>query len=330
MIHNHHSNLARTLNKILLEGKGFPHQSSGGFRPSEASVTISTPNGPKTLGHCPRATWYRLKGTPPSNIERLPHQERRMRIGKLVEDALVEDCKYAGIFLDRNVPFRATLDNVLVSGELDVVCRQEPLSSSRYLIEAKSIYGYLAQKDIFGRAFHLGPDVGKPRDSYIMQPALYLRYFSTLPTDHPLYIPYGVIYVCDRGDGHACTFDIWLNKETRLFGGGDESTTIHEIYYHSDDLNIPDTRVPYTVEDVLQSFRNVQNLLSGEEPPPRPFVREYDQEMVELRYRSGDISESAYKKWMASHGPRGKGKEVLGDWSCGKLYCQWSDLCWET
>lgn len=321
------SGLNNILTSLLLDGHGFPHQSSGLFRPSEASVTIQTPYGPKTLGHCPRATWYRLKKVPQSNVTRTPHSIQRMDIGKAVEDDFAEKAKIAGIFIDRNVPFRADFEGIPIAGEMDVICRTEPCSGTNYVTECKSIYSYYAQKQIFGRALNLSREPGAPRDSYLMQTSLYLRKFSTLPENDPSFLPFGAIYICDRGDGHFGTFDTWLSKETQYIND-DEQVESHKIYYASDHLDVPVTEVPYSVEDILSNFRQVALCLKNDTPPPRAFVKEYNAEQVEQKYEAGDISASAYKKWKSSHGPRGKKKEKLGDWHCGGLYCKWSDYCW--
>lgn len=324
MITRPHSGLGKILESLLLNGTGFPHQSSGLFRPSEASVTVQTQWGPKTLGHCPRATWYRLKGIPKTDPQESISSLNRMGVGKAVENDLAEKLKLAGTFVDRNVPFRARYGDVQTSGEMDIINRQEPCGDLKYCIEAKSIYGYYAQKSIFGRAYKLSRAPGAPRDSYIMQTSLYLRKFSTLDENDPSFLPYGVIYVCDRGDGRLGNFETWLTKEARPIND-DETIEIHKIKYASDDLDVPETEVQYSVEDILQNYSMIIGCLKNDTPPTRSFVREFNAEQVDIAFECGDLSKSAYEKWKKSHGPRGKGKETLGDWHCS--YCKWKSLC---
>lgn len=326
MLKDPHSNLYRIVEATVLGGRGFPHQSSGLFRPSEASATIQTKRGLKTLGSCPRATWYRLKGIQPSNLDRQLNQVLRMEMGKVVEDQLAEITKRAGIFIDRNVPFRAVFDGIPIAGEMDIICRTHPCAGQKIVIECKSIYNYKAKKEIFGSPYPGGP-MGKPRDSYVMQLSLYLREFSVLPEDDPAHLPFGVIYIQERGDGSACTYDTWLTEETKVLQEG-EVINVHHIHCRSDDLSVPERVMPYTVEDILSNFRSVKVALEQDTPPPRPFAREWDREQVEAAHDDGEISDSQYKKWIGSHGPRGKGKEHLGDWHCQQLYCKWSDHCW--
>jgi hypothetical protein len=250
-----------------------------------------------------------------------------MNVGKSVENAIIESCKREGIFVDNNVPFRVKMNGIPIAGELDIILRTQPCGGINYLCEVKSIYGYAAQKDIFGTSAWIGKNPGAPRDSYIMQTALYLNHFSRLDKKDPSYLPFGAIFVCDRGDGHFGVFDIWLEKELKITGE-DEVFTYHKIYYASTGMDVPKTLVPYTVEDILSSYRVIQNSLERDDPPPRDFVKEYDTKQVEQKYAMKKITPHAYKKWKGSHGPRGKGKEVLGDWNCNRTYCKWSSLCW--
>jgi len=249
-----------------------------------------------------------------------------MNVGKAVEQAVIETMKIEGLYVDSAVPFQAVLDGVPIAGEIDAVFLTEPCGTTRYVVEVKSHWGYHATKELFGKYLRLGKEPGKPKDTYLMQIALYLYYFSRLPPDDPRYLPFGAIFVCDRGDGHFGVYDVWLEEETK-FLSEDERATCHRITYASPMMDVPETSPPYTVQDILRQFRICQDALEKGTPPPRPHVAEYDKELVELRYEQGLISKSAYERWMRSHGPRGKGKERLGDWQC--RLCPWKSTCWE-
>jgi hypothetical protein len=323
---NPKSGLYEVYTAALMNEREFPHQSSGMFRPSEASATIQAPYGPKVLGACKRRTWYRLKGIPAKG-ETLPYQIQRMNVGKQVENAFIETCKRAGVYVANNVKFRAEMKGIPIAGEMDAVLRTTPCGKEKYVAEVKSIYGYYPQKEILGKFIGTGREDGRPRDSYVMQIALYLYQFSRLPEDDPSYLPFGAIFVADRGDGHYGAFDVWLEKELKILGE-DEVQSVHNIYYSSSSMGIYRTKIPYTVEDILNSYRAIQVALAIDKPLPRDFIREYNREQIEERHAAGEISANNYKKWMSSHGPRGKGKEKLGDFHCYKLYCGWSDYCW--
>jgi hypothetical protein len=320
------SHLHEEFEKVLVHPDIFPRPSTGMFRPSEASAVISTKYGPLVVGHCSRATWFRLKGYPPEEALDMPHQIQRMEVGKEVEKEIIEKCKVAGLWAGNNIQFKAVMGGIQIAGELDAVLKRRS-DQVKYLLEIKSIYGYYAQKEIFGRFLNQGGDPGKPRDTYVMQVALYLNYFSKLPKDHPMYLPFGAIFVCDRGDGHFGVFDVWLSEEMQVIGE-DETINISKISYRSPRMRVPTTVLPYSVEDILARYRMVDGLLPGGTPPKREFSREYDKETIEIRYAQGLVSKSAYEKWQSSHGPRGKGKETLGDFQCS--YCPHSSLCWDT
>jgi hypothetical protein len=252
----------------------------------------------------------------------------RMEVGKAVEQNLIEHSKKMGLYCGSNIPFQAKLDGAEIAGELDLVLRTTPCAGSKYILECKSIYGNFATKDIFGSFLFPNAGKGKPKDSHLMQLAIYLRHFSRFPVDHPSYIPFGALFVCDRGDGHFGTFDVWLEKETSSLAEGEQISS-HKIKYYSKYLQVPITVAPFTVEDILSRYRHINAALEKEEPPKRDFKKEYSEEEIEQRYESGEVSESRYKTWKSSHGPRGKGKVTLGDWNCGNLYCPYSSLCWE-
>jgi hypothetical protein len=320
------SGLQQRFTMALLNGRPFPHQSSGMFRPSEGSVTIRTQHGPMNIGACKRKTWFRLKRIEVPRIEPLPHQIQRMRVGKEVENSIIETCKREGLYIANNIPFRVVMDGIPIAGELDAVLRTEPCGGDKFICEVKSCYGYPAQKTAFGSFAGKGKELGKPKDSYIMQIALYLNHFSRLPKEDLSYLPFGAILIIDRGDGHFGVFDIWLEEELRVMGE-DEVVSSHKIYYSSEPMRVPKTLVPYTTEDILSGYRVVQNALKGDEPLPRDFTREYDREQVEINYERGLISKSYYEKWQSSNvSPRGKKKFKLGDWQCS--YCDWADYCW--
>ena len=325
MLKRSKSNLFKRHEAALILGRGFPHQSSGMCRPSEASAEIQTKSGPIVVGGgCNRKLWYRFKGYPQEG-DSLPHQIQRANVGKAVEEAVIETAKREGLYVGNNIPFRVVMDEVPIAGEIDAVFRTSPCGGDIYAVEIKSIYGYYATKEAFGRAIKAGKQLGKPKDSYIMQIALYLNHFSRLPEDDPSYIPFGAIFICDRGDGHFGVYDVWLEEETR-FLGEDESVQVHRIFYSSDHLGVPRTVLPYTIEDILYRFRTVLSALDGDNPPEQDHILEYNKEQVEKKYEAGLISSSAYKKWVSSHSPKGKGKEKLGDWHC--RYCPYTTRCW--
>ena len=326
MLEDPRSNLFKLFEAALLDGRGFPHQSSGMCRPSEASVQIQTKAGPLVIGSCNRKLWYRLNKAKVTEGDYLAHQIQRMNVGKEVENSVIETCKREGLFVDNNIPFRVVMDGVPVAGEMDLVLRTSPCSGKKYCMECKSIYGYYATKETFGKSLKMGGDAGKPKDSYLMQLALYLNYFSRLPKTDPSYLEFGALFICDRGDGHFGVFDVWLEEETR-FITEDEPIKVHRILYSSDHMGVPKTVVPYTTEDILHRYRTGLAHIDKLDPPERDFVLEFDKEMVEMRHEQGKVSASAYSKWTKSHGPRGKAKEKLGDWQCG--YCPYRSLCWE-
>lgn len=325
MLKKSKSGLYEIFTNQILHGGGFPRQSSGNFRPSEASVIVNTKAGPVVEGKCARATWLRLKKIEPSNDTNLPNQIMRMNVGKEVENRCIEEYKKAGIYVANNMMFTAEVaPGILITGELDAICKDN--DGNNFCTELKSCYGPYAQKDIFGKKISGYGGPGKPRSSYLMQIGLYLYHFSRLPKNHPGHLAYGVIQVVDRGDGHYGMFEVELQKESRILPEGG-SVPIHKLAYWSEDLDVPETLTPWSIEDVIERYAYVKRHLDSDTMPPRDYDDNYSKEKVELYHQAGLVSDSKYKKFMSSHSPRGKGKETIGDFWCYPLYCKWADFC---
>lgn len=311
------SNIYKIFTDRIINGDDFPRQSSGNFRPSEASVVISTKAGPVVEGKCARAIWLRLKGIDKTNDTYLPNQVMRMNVGKEVENSCIEQYKKAGIYVANNMMLTyEPMPGIIITGEVDVVIRDP--EGNKVLVEEKSIYSTFAQRDNFGHKLFKGAGPGKPRISYLMQLGLYLYHFSRLPKKDPAYAPYGIIHVTDRGDGHYGFFEVELVKESRILPEGG-SVPIHRVAYWSEDLEVPYTLTTWTMEDVVERYAYVKRHLDEDKMPPRDFDDNYSKEKVERYHKAGLISDSKHKKFMASHGPRGKGKEVISDWNCFDL-----------
>ena len=94
-----------------------------------------------------------------------------MNYGVWIEDALQDQWKKAGIYVQNNVKLRAHEYNV--SGEIDAIvfdtAKQHPV-----IVEVKSGYGYTFNKNVFGKSNHLYPE-GMPHMDYIMQVMWYLH-----------------------------------------------------------------------------------------------------------------------------------------------------------
>lgn len=308
--------------------KGFGHESSGNFRPSEGTAVIQTIYGPRVIGTCARAMYYRLTKTPPSNAEDfIPAQIMRMNIGKVIEIDLIERCKREGIFVDNNIRFDHQIKNFSITGELDIVARTEPGSDLKYVIECKTIANYPAKKKYLGAGAGIGKEPGQPKDSYLMQIAWYLYKFSNLPSSDIRYLPYGVIYICDRGDGDFGTYTVWLEKEYIVDSTGKESSKT-SIMYYSNDLEVQVTKAPFTIEDMVDRLSWIKSCVDNEHLPTRDYSLIYNADEVEENFQLGNVSNTDYKSWQTSHGPRGHKKFNLGSWNCRPQYCQWSNLCW--
>lgn len=139
--------------------------------PSEASAQLLEPEATSIIGGCHRKVFYRLIGeTTTSQMD--PVGARRVRTGKAVEKDVSEQALQAGLFVASGV--RMYVPGIDLAFELDLVVL-DPQSGTPVIVENKSIYGYMAQKDIIGNTYNQG----KPKMEHVLQTLLYINEIRT-------------------------------------------------------------------------------------------------------------------------------------------------------
>lgn len=274
-----------------LERPRMKYPYKGSFRPSEASVVYFDEDGDKvTEGGCLRAAFYRLKG-----FEAAPDDARAQMIfamGNAVESFLVEQWKQMGIWVDNDVRFFNADYGFPLKGALDTIL-VEPPDAKLYGVEVKSFYGYYATREIMGNS----KVKGKPKMGYLMQALIYSQIFRK-----ELYC-FRLVFMARDDPSQHRTFKIELHEE--------------------DGLTYPkvDGEVwrQFTVEDILDRYRKLQEYLDKDELPPRDYEDAYSDEKIEDLFSRGKLSKAKY----TAHT---KGKKV-GDWNCA--YCRYRDQCYK-
>lgn len=291
-----------TKNYLTREGRIRGH-SSCHFWPSEASVVTTDEDGkPITYGGCLRATYFRCTGQPQA-----PHSaktQRIFRLGKIVEEMLIEDWKCMGIFEASNIRFQNPEYNL--SGELDAVLRDP---EGRLLgVECKSYYGYNAGKQIMGNR----SQQPFPKWNQLLQTIVYTKEFLGK-------IEYFKMFYEERGNGNEQEFDVRVVPSE-----DDDSAIVHRVYVNDDLLN-------FTVEDIYERFLILKEYIIEGVPPERDYELKYSNEKIEDLYSKKKISKSAYEKFKKVKKANGavtyNERERPGDWMC--QYCNFKDLCWK-
>jgi hypothetical protein len=287
------------------------YRSRPGLYPSEASVSYILDGRKHTVGHCNRASYYRLQpdvqktnpGGASLNIKGL--------IGKADELALVEAIKEMGLYVDSSVKFFQP--EFVLSGELDFVVKN-PLTGGEVLYECKSYYGVYANKLICGTKpkFYKTKDnvagiPGAPKESQFLQAVLYSwEYKDAVEESRMLYI--------ERGDGHRVEFRVGTTEDSD-FCYWEQIPGPYWTYFEAGKKI-----QPYTIHDVHQRYKELAEYARKKELPPMDFEEVWSPEKVEWGFKNKVISQTKYNDFH-------KKKKSVGDWHCS--YCAYKDKCKE-
>lgn len=249
------------------------------------------------VGSCLRNAWYSRMGIERTNLE---GQAMRMRqeLGHLVEDVLVTTWKEAGLFESAKTRFYDPELNL--SGELDCVLRA---GGELGLVEAKSIYGYYAGKEVGGSR----TTRPYPKIQNLLQTMVYLWFFRAQ-------INSGKIYYVFRDSGQEQVFNVRLIPfEGRHYAGvGVEGNPIER----NGDL---------TIEGILDRYRALNSFVSANIPPAREYKMRYNDEEIESLYRAGEVSKTDYTAWTKS---TKTDADRPGEFQCS--YCDFRTVCHST
>lgn len=135
--------------------------------PSEASAVLLEPKKTNIVGGCHRRTFYRLLGTKTlSQMDAVG--ARRVRTGKAVEDDTTFQAQTAGIHIASGV--RMHVPTVDLAFEIDLIV-VDPQTMQAVICENKSIYGYIATKEII--------KLGMPKMEHLIQTLIYINEIRT-------------------------------------------------------------------------------------------------------------------------------------------------------
>lgn len=264
------------------------------FYPSEASARWIDQHGiTRVAGTCLRQSWYRLSGKfKPSDKD--PYGQWIFALGKHVEEILVEQWKQMGIWVANNVRFKDTERNI--SGEIDVVL-VEPATGEKFCVEVKSFYGYQATRDICGNK-SVTP---RPKTSQLLQALIYVDQ----GLKHGTWNYVKMVYYA-RDSAARNEFDITLVED-----GEHLRPAVNGVIDYR-----------FTMEDIYDRYEELRAAHEADVEPPRDFDISWDAEKVNKRKALGEVSKTAYEKYVKS--PK---KYPVGDWQC--RYCGYKEHCWK-
>lgn len=288
----------------------FSFERAPSFYPSEASYEFD--NG-DIIGKCHRATYYRLTKQKPTNPPSFSSR-LKMKLGKVIEEAVIESWKKAGIWRGNNTKFYDAQSNI--SGELDcVIC--DPNNPNEYwVVEVKTFDGYQAAKSLLG----LSGEEPKPKDENLMQGFIYAvrgrdKFKGTK------------IYYLARDKGDTMEFDI-----TVLEKDGDFFPIV--TAYPPGKPPITKTYTNLSYNNLIARYAKLAKYLVDGEVPPREYSLYYTNKQMEEKIKEKALSDTDIENYQSGINPktRQKASSVLfkrnGDWQCS--YCNYKDKCWQT
>lgn len=294
------------------------------FYPSSASIQL--PDG-RVEGGCWRSDFYRIKGVevtnPPEFYLSMIH-----KLGKAVENTVVEAMLQAGVFESAGVKFYDPVINV--SGELDIVGRFRRNGLMRYFgVEVKSVYGNGATETITGRSrAYKGQAAFRPRPKTqnLLQVMTYLDQFSQEKGPNFYLEGFKLLYIPRDKPVDGREYTVFLVRKTDLtaeqlaeFG---PLMKDNERYAFISTPDYPDyIETGFSLEDMYSRWNKQLEMMKNDIAPERPYKKVYSKEEVEYLYSIDELSKTAYEDWQ-------KGKSKPGHYLC-QTYCEFRDFCYK-
>lgn len=296
--------------------------SSGMFYVTQSSCLVVDELGfPTVLGKCHRQIWYRKKGYEREPIS--PIGMRRMTYGVYIEDALQENWKQAGIYVQNNVKIRAHEYNV--SGEIDAIVF-DPEEKHPIIVEVKSGYGYTFNKNVFGRNSALYTE-GFPHRPYIMQVMWYLHLRKPIEAVHGD-VPYALLYYIDRADCRDNQFMVELSDDYTgkpiIRGPHGNILTPNPAYQIDNRGCVRPVQVRpiqgLEMDRIIDRFAELDAKLKSDEPPSREFFLRYPEELAEDLFETGVLAKTKWGEYQKDE------SATVGDWECA--FCDFVSSCY--
>lgn len=294
--------------------------------PSEASAV--TPSG--VVGKCRRAVFFRYltenyfyydgkytnwkplvdrlsKETLPFD----PYLTWIGQAGQLYEESVVELAKASGVFIEGQVPLYIQSHNV--SGKLDLVIIN-PETGRKSLVELKSVFSYNADIVMGKPTDRRRGDMGTPRDSNLMQVALYQWWLGERESFEDARLVYGA-----RDTGRYAEYNI--------------SVEGNDIFYQGTcPINAPKKKSEITIDSILDQYLYIQNHLDSYKIPLKDYDLQYSDEKIERLFRAGELTKIETQRVekrleQIAQGKKPNKQIEKGDWMCSR--CQYRNICYD-
>lgn len=280
--------------------------------PSEASATYTNENGKEvTVGKCRRAIFYRYlidsynfddkyKLWSPL-VKQLKRDSKPVdkymlwiwAAGDQAETFLIDQAKKSGVYISEQVPVYVKDYNISGKKDIEVI---NPTTQKISIVEAKSVYGFGANAVLGTESERRRGAMGTPRDSNLMQIAIY-HWWSASLVD--AYEESRLVYIA-RDTGRYSEYLVRTVTE-------DDTTYIEYRPWHP--YKGIWTRVPYTIDDILKTYRYIQLAVDGGFVPPMDFEIKWSPKRIEQAYVDGELGKSDATKY-----EKAKTRKAYNEW----------------
>lgn len=307
--------------------------------PSEAGVVKEEDGKRVVYGKCARAVFFRflesktsfysnqdketlsfVKYVKENTLPTDPYVIWLWKAGDLYEEYVINIAKESGVYIGGQIPIYFKDENV--SGKIDLLVIN-PENGKLVNVEVKSVYGYGSNQVLGTTAQRKKGILGTPRDSNLMQIALY-DMKKALGDDN--YDKSRLVYGC-RDTGRFAEYKIWteINSQTNAI----------DIYYQGNAPALTKAaKAPYTIDDILNQYQLIEKCTQNLTIPDRGYELNYSEEKIDALHKEGKLNKAEterYEKYLAYKSGENKRKIKLlqkGDWQCD--LCSKKNVCYKS
>lgn len=267
--------------------------------PSEASATYMKDGQEIVVGKCRRAIFFRYlvysykfydkyRMWKPL-VDKLRAQSKPVdkymlwiwAAGEQAEEFLIEQSKKSGIYVAEQVPVYVKSHNI--SGKKDIEV-YNPETNKLTIVEAKSVYGFGGNSVLGSESSRRKGFMGEPRESNLMQIAIYHWWTASMDD---AYEESRLVYIA-RDTGRYAEYLVRTVEE-------DETTHIEYRPWHP--YSGPWKRVPYTIDNILETYLKIQEWVDNGTIPGRDFDILWSQERLDAAYEADELGKGDKEKY---------------------------------
>lgn len=316
---------------------GLSEQKAPTLWPSEATAIVENEYSElKVVGKCRRSNFFRylmdsynfdeenlkvdietVKDVYKNSTAPDPYIKWIWKQGEIYEQYCVDLAKEAGVFIATQVSLY--IPKLNVSGKIDLVVI-DPTTHKYHIVEVKSVYGFNANSVMGTDSERKKGELGKPRDSHLMQIGLYQWWYGNVTNN----FAEGLLVYGSRDTGRFAEYKITVEREN------DKDW----IFYTGNSPNItPKTNSGISIQSICQQYEYIQNCIQTNTIPDRDYDLVYSDEKIDLLYQRGLLNKTETVQYEKRKAQIEEGKEKLnkqiekGDWQCD--LCQYRNICYD-